>query len=72
VDVHPVTFDETGHGRQSGLGGGFFEYPPSAFTQGTIASRPVPCLSGSQQREFHSGYELRPQDIHDLAQLDAL
>jgi hypothetical protein len=32
----------------------------------------VPCLSARQQRRFRIGYEHRPQDTHDLAQLDAL
>jgi lincosamide nucleotidyltransferase A/C/D/E len=72
VDVHPVGFDESGHGRQAGLDGGFFDYPPDAFSRGLIAGREVPCLSARQQRLFRTGYEHRPQDVHDLAQLDAL
>jgi lincosamide nucleotidyltransferase A/C/D/E len=72
VDVHPVAFTETGVGRQADLSGGFFEYPPDAFGRGLIAGRGVGCLSAEQQRRFHSGYEHRPQDIHDLAQLDSL
>lgn len=44
VDVHPVIFDERGHGRQAGLDGGVFDYPPGAFTGGRIAGREVPCL----------------------------
>jgi lincosamide nucleotidyltransferase A/C/D/E len=72
VDVHPVAFDEDGHGRQADLDGGHFDYPPDVFSSGVIADRTVPCLSERQQRIFHSGYEPRPQDLHDLAQLDAL
>jgi lincosamide nucleotidyltransferase A/C/D/E len=72
VDVHPVTFDDHGHGRQAGPDGGHFEYPPDAFSRGSIAGRSVRCLSARQQRTFRSGYEHRPQDAHDLAQLDAL
>jgi lincosamide nucleotidyltransferase A/C/D/E len=72
VDVHPVAFGGGGSGRQAGLDGGFFEYPPDAFGRGRIAGRLVGCLSARQQRRFRSGYEHRPQDIHDLAQLDAL
>ena len=72
VDVHPVVFDESGHGRQADLEGGSFDYPPDAFSRGLIVGRPVPCLSARQQRRFRSGYEHRPQDLHDLAQLDAL
>jgi len=72
VDVHPVAFGEDGSGRQADLDGGSFEYPPDAFDRGRIAGRTVGCLSARQQRRFRSGYEHRPQDIHDLAQLDAL
>jgi lincosamide nucleotidyltransferase A/C/D/E len=72
VDVHPVAFDKSGHGRQADLDGGFFDYPPDAFSRGLIAGREVPCLSARQQRRFRTGYEHRPQDVHDLAQLDAL
>jgi lincosamide nucleotidyltransferase A/C/D/E len=72
VDVHPVAFDEAGSGRQADLSGGFFEYPPGAFVRGTISGRGVGCLSAGQQRRFRSGYEQRPQDIHDLGQLDSL
>ena len=73
VDVHPVAFGEDGCGRQPDLDGGFFEYLPDAFGRGLIAGRSVGCLSARQQRRFHDlGYEHRPQDVHDLAQLDAL
>jgi lincosamide nucleotidyltransferase A/C/D/E len=71
VDVHPVKFREDGHGRQAGLGGAHFDYVPSSFTTGSLAGRRVNCLSAEQQRQFRTGYELRPQDLHDLAELDA-
>jgi lincosamide nucleotidyltransferase A/C/D/E len=72
VDVHPIAFDDQGFGRQPDLDGGVFEYPLDAFGHGVIAGRSVGCMSARQQRRFHTGYEHRPQDIHDLAQLDAL
>jgi len=72
VDVHPVHFDEDDHDRQPDLNGGHFDYPPAAFTTGSIGGRLVPCLSAQQQRRFRTGYEHRQQDIHDLAELDAL
>jgi lincosamide nucleotidyltransferase A/C/D/E len=72
VDVHPVAFGPDGTGRQADTGGGFFGYPPDAFGRGLIAGRPVLCLSARQQRRFRTGYQHRPQDVHDLAQLDAL
>jgi lincosamide nucleotidyltransferase A/C/D/E len=72
VDLHPVAFRPDGHGRQEGLNGEFYDYPPGAFSRGLIAGRAVPCLSARQQRRFRAGYTHRPQDVHDLAQLDAL
>src|SRR6202035_3385715 len=59
------------HGRQAGLGEEYFDYMPSSFTTGSLAGRRVNCLSAEQQRQFRTGYELRPQDLHDLAELDA-
>jgi lincosamide nucleotidyltransferase A/C/D/E len=72
VDVHPVRFDPDGHGRQPDRDGGYFDYPVDAFATGTIGGRRVNCLSVGQQRRFRSGYKLRPQDRHDLAELDRL
>lgn len=72
VDVHPVGFDGTGHGRQADLGGGQFDYPPGAFGQGTLGGVHIPCLSRDQQLLFHTGYEPRTIDLLDLALLQRL
>lgn len=53
VDLHPVTFDRTGHGRQADLAGGHFDYPAEASTVGTFGGVAVPCLSRDQQVRFH-------------------
>jgi lincosamide nucleotidyltransferase A/C/D/E len=72
VDVHPVVFDATGHGRQADVGGGQFDYPPEAFDQGALGGVCVPCLSHDQQLLFHTGYEPRAIDLFDLALLRRL
>jgi lincosamide nucleotidyltransferase A/C/D/E len=72
VDVHPVDFDATGHGRQADIGGGQFAYPPEAFDRGSLDGVCVPCLSRDQQLLFHTGYEPRAIDLLDLAQLERL
>jgi lincosamide nucleotidyltransferase A/C/D/E len=72
VDVHPVVFDATGHGRQAGLGGGHFDYPPEAFEKVALGGVCVPCLSRDQQLLFHAGYEPRAVDLLDLALLEGL
>ena len=70
VDLHPVAFDRSGHGRQADLSGGSFHYPPEAFTGGMIGTDVVPCISREQQVGFHRGYEPRAVDLHDLRLLD--
>ena len=72
VDVHPVRFSAEGHGRQEGLDGHHFDYPPAVWTVGKLEGRTVPCISVEQQRAFHSGYEPRAQDVHDLEPLRQL
>ncbi len=72
VDVHPVVFDATGHGRQADLDGGRFDYPPDAFDQGALGAVRVPCLSLDQQLRLHTGYQPRPIDLFDLALLERL
>ena len=66
VDLHPVQFDESGHGRQADIGGGWFEYPRGSFSFGNLADVVVPCLSPRQQLRFRRGYQLRDVDRHDL------
>ena len=70
VDLHPVGFDESGHGRQADVGGGGFDYPPGAFTFGALADVVIPCLSPNQQLRFRRGYQLRDVDRHDLQLLE--
>ena len=72
VDVHPVVFDATGHGRQADFGGGQFDYPPEALDLGSLGGVCVPCLSRDQQLLFHTGYEPRAIDLLDLALLERL
>jgi lincosamide nucleotidyltransferase A/C/D/E len=72
VDVHPVVFDATGHGCQADLGGRQVDYPPEAFDQGSLGGVRVPCLSRAQQLLFHTNYEPRAIDLHDLALLEHL
>lgn len=69
VDVHPAHDDGAGGWWQHGLGDDRFEYPASALTWGTIEGRPVRCLTAARQIELHSGYDPRPEDLHDLGLL---
>lgn len=72
VDLHPLVIDPDGSARQAALDGGWYEFPQSWFTTGTLDGRTIPCVSLEAQRLFHAGYELRQVDRHDLAELDRL
>jgi lincosamide nucleotidyltransferase A/C/D/E len=72
VDLHPVIFDSTGHGRQQDLSGGWFDYPAGCLTIGCLDGLPIRCLSVDQQIRFHTGYPPRDIDRHDLALLHQL
>lgn len=72
VDLHPLVIDDQGNARQAALNSGWHEFPSSWFTSGTLGGVAVPCVSVEAQRVFHSGYELRPIDLLDLAELDRL
>ncbi|HEX5824897.1 MAG TPA: hypothetical protein VFY18_10610 [Candidatus Limnocylindrales bacterium] len=69
VDLHPVTFDSTGFGRQVGSEGRVYEYPPDGFGSGTIGGVSVPCMTAEQLVRFHLGYEAQDHDRHDMAVL---
>ena len=72
VDLHPLQVDADGAARQAALGGGWHEFPASYFTTGRLGDVAVPCLSLEAQLLFHSGYQLRDIDAHDLALLEGL
>jgi lincosamide nucleotidyltransferase A/C/D/E len=70
VDLHPVVRGADGIGRQMGLAGEIFEYPPgSTDSVGAIGGRPVRCLTPELLVRFHEGYEPRDVDRRDVAAL---
>lgn len=70
VDLHPVTIDADGIGRQPGLGGETFAYPPGSMDAvGVIGARSVRCLTPTLIARFHDGYEPRAIDRADMAAL---
>jgi lincosamide nucleotidyltransferase A/C/D/E len=71
IDLHLVHFRADGSGWQSGLADTSFEYRADGFATGTIDGRPVPCLSGSQQLSFRTGYDWRGVDHHDVSLIRA-
>jgi lincosamide nucleotidyltransferase A/C/D/E len=69
IDLHPVAFDEAGHGRQAAGGGRVFDYPSDGFGSGAIAGVTVRCLTAEQLVRFHLGYEPQDHDRADMAML---
>ena len=70
VDLHPVVWDGSGTGRQTGLAGEVYVYPPgSTDAVGRIRGRDVRCLTPELLVVFHLGYEPRPIDRQDMAAL---
>lgn len=72
VDLHPVTFDESGHGTQPGLAGAVFRYPAGSFLRRRFHGAVIGCLSPGLQLQFRQGYELRAADRHDLTLLQTM
>ena len=69
VDLHPVTFDASGFGRQVGEQGRVYDYPADGFGRGTIGGVSVPCLTAEQLVRFHLGYEPQDHDRRDMVLL---
>ena len=67
VDVHPVSFDAEGGGVYEQRQGGQWVYPAEGFNgRGTVAGRPVRCLTPEVQVLVHAGYKLTDKDFREL------
>jgi len=69
IDFHPVVFDETGNALQKGAmpGGGDAPYPARGFAgHGSIADRPVNCLTPALLVLHHTGYAPQDKDRHNV------
>ncbi len=68
VDIHPVVFaDARGGGVYQMDDGGEWVYPSAGLAGlGTVAGRPVRCLSADVQVLVHEGYELTEKDYQEL------
>lgn len=72
MDVHPMTINARGDGIQQGFGGETFLHAAAERTTGTIDGVPVVVATRARLRQLQEGYELRPQDHHDLKVLAQL
>lgn len=72
LDIHPFILNEDGTSKQADLEGGWYEFEKDYFGSVSFENRIIPCISLKGQFIFHSGYELREKDIHDIAILKSL
>ena len=54
------------------LEGGWYESEKDYFRSAFFEGKNIPCISLKGQKAFHSGYELRDKDIHDISILEGL
>jgi lincosamide nucleotidyltransferase A/C/D/E len=72
VDLHPIVWDASGAGVQTGLHGERFDYPAGSLdAAGEIGGRVVRCGTPELQVAFHAHYEPRDHDRRDMAALAA-
>jgi lincosamide nucleotidyltransferase A/C/D/E len=72
VDLHPIHWEGDGSGRQTGLNGEVFVYPPGSLDAvGVIGGRTVRCGTPALQLAFHRAYEPRDHDRRDMRELAA-
>ena len=70
VDLHPIAWQLSGDGVQTGLDGEIFDYPAGSLdAEGEIGGRVVRCGTPELQVAFHSHYEPRDHDRRDMAAL---
>jgi lincosamide nucleotidyltransferase A/C/D/E len=63
VDVHPVSFDESGNGLYQMDDGDSWTYPATGLAgTGSIGGTRVRCLTPELQMRVHAGYELEAKD----------
>lgn len=70
VDLHPIAWQASGAGVQTGLAGETFDYPAGSLdAEGEIGGRIVRCATPDLQLAFHERYEPREHDRRDMAAL---
>lgn len=70
LDIHPFILNADGTSKQADLEGGWYEFEKDFFGNALFEGKSIPCITVKGQRIFHSGYELRDKDIHDISILD--
>lgn len=72
LDIHPFILNEDGTSKQADLTGGYYEFEKDYFGNAFFEGKTIPCISLKGQKIFHSGYELREKDKHDILILESI
>lgn len=72
LDIHPFVLKDDGTAKQASLEGDWYEFDKDLFDHVVFEGKVIPCISLKGQKIFHSGYELREKDMHDISILDRL
>lgn len=72
LDIHPFVLKEDGTAKQADLDGGWYEFEADYFDSAVLEGKRIPCISVKGQKVFHSGYELREVDKHDIDILERM
>lgn len=72
LDIHPFIINEDGTSKQADLEGGWYEFEADYFGSAIFEGKTIPCISVKGQKIFHTGYELREVDKHDIEIIENL
>ncbi len=72
LDIHPFVLNADGTSKQADSTGGWYEFDKDIFGNAVFEGRAIPCISAKGQKIFHSGYELRDKDKHDIFILESI
>lgn len=72
LDIHPFIVANDGSAKQAKHEGGWYEFEPDYFGSAIFEGERIPCISAKGQKVFHTGYEHRDVDIHDLENIEFL
>ena len=71
-EYQQFVLNEDGTSKQADLEGGWYEFEKDYFGSVFFEGKTIPCISLKGQKVFHSGYELRDKDKHDISILESL
>ena len=72
TEREPFVISGDGKAKQADMQGGWYEFEPDYLSKTMLEGREIPCISAMVQSFFHTGYELREVDRHDIKNINSL